>query len=297
MIGIVTVLYNSENVLEDFFKTLELQTIQDFILIGIDNNSRDNSIKKFKTLSSRVGFKTVILEENENWGIAKGNNIGIIHAINLGCDYVLLSNNDIILYPNTIANLLNAISQPNISITVPKILYYNTNGHIWFGGGHFSILSGPRHDFIREKDEGQANTEKLIDYSPTCFMLLKAAVFQQVGMMDETYFVYWDDTDFIWRACHGEKLFMKYVPDACLEHRVGFSSGGEESDFSIKYDNRNKVYFAYKNFSLIRRSIFFLYTFIRYLFKTRRELTPEKRSLVINSWKDGFNLYKNTYYK
>lgn len=292
MIGIVTVLYNSANVLEEFFATLNLQTIKDFVLIAVDNNSRDNSIEIFKDLANKAEFKTILLEEKENWGIAKGNNIGITKALELDCNYVLLSNNDIVLRVDTIERLFCALNDPTISIVVPKIHYYDTNRRLWFGGGRFSMLSGPRHDYLREEDNSQADKEKIIDYSPTCFMLLKSEVFKTVGMMDENYFVYWDDTDFVWRACHKYGLKMLYVPSSLLEHRVGFSSGGDESVFTIKYDNRNKIYFAYKNLSFIRRNVFFIYTLLRYYLKIRKNFDSYKKKLVVQSWKEGYILYK-----
>lgn len=101
-IGIVTVLYNSENVLEDFFRTLDRQTYRDFSLYVIDNHSPDNSLDRARELAATVRFRTEIIAEPENWGVAKGNNIGIVRALAEGCEYVLLSNNDIVLEPDTL---------------------------------------------------------------------------------------------------------------------------------------------------------------------------------------------------
>ena len=73
-----------------------------------------------------------------------------------------------------------------------------------------------------EMDAGQYEKKEFTGYAPTCFMLVEAAVFERIGFMDERYFVYYDDTDFVWRAvklgtelCYS--LFQKESHLLCLE--------------------------------------------------------------------------------
>ena len=94
-IGIVTVLYNSESVLDDFFRTLNEQTYRDFSLYVVDNCSTDAGVERALELSKHCFFKTTIIAESENWGVAKGNNIGIRQALADGCQYILLAINSI----------------------------------------------------------------------------------------------------------------------------------------------------------------------------------------------------------
>ena len=93
-IGIVTILYNSEAVLDDFFESLSHQTFKNFILYIVDNLSPDNSLSRAKSLGKKVDFECVYIENGQNFGVAKGNNIGIKAALKDGCNYILLSNND-----------------------------------------------------------------------------------------------------------------------------------------------------------------------------------------------------------
>ena len=130
LIGIVTVLYNSETVVEEFFETLNNQTFKDFVLYVVDNNSPDNSLEKSKKLAKNCFFKTIFIENSDNYGVAKGNNIGIKKSLEDGCDYVLLSNNDIYLENNTIELLLKNVKNDNAKLAVPKIYYYNCNINI-----------------------------------------------------------------------------------------------------------------------------------------------------------------------
>ena len=80
-IGVVTVLYNGERVLDDFFRSLGEQTYENFTLYVIDNHSQDRSLAKARALASAVRFETVCIAEPENWGVAKGPTSGIVRAL------------------------------------------------------------------------------------------------------------------------------------------------------------------------------------------------------------------------
>lgn len=291
-IGIVTVLYNSESVLEDFFNTLNEQTYKNFVLYVIDNKSTDNSLAAARSLSEEVFFKTVFFAEPKNWGVAKGNNIGIIRALADGCDYVLLSNNDIVLEPNTIQGLVADSIENNTDISVPKILYYGSD-LIWQAGGRFVYCKGSTcHIGNRKKDEGQFDTPARVSYASTCFMLIKRNVFGDIGFMDEHYFVYYDDTDFMWRAVNRRKKIM-YLPDSRIWHKESVSTGGQMSDFTLYYMARNEVYFALKNFGFVHRGIVILYNMLHDLFRKPFSLTTEQRKKVWNGRRDGRKLFKS----
>ena len=176
-------------------------------------------------------------------------------------------NNDIEFPENTIYDMLKYAEEKNESIIVPKIYYYGTN-KLWMAGGHISKLKGTSpHRGDTEEDIGQYDEIEYTKYAPTCFMLIHKDIFKTVGMMDEKYFVYYDDTDFIWRAnTLGYKIV--YFPKSIVNHKVSFSTGGGESSFSIYYGTRNRVYFVFKNFNFIFRNIalfyFLLTRFIKY---------------------------------
>jgi len=245
-IGVVTVLYKSETVLNDFFRTLNEQSYKNINLYVIDNKSPDDSLKKCRDLAKNVWFETKIIENDDNYGVAKGNNQGIEAALKDNCDFVLLSNNDIVLRSDTIERLYIGLKNNNADMTVPKIYFWKTN-LIWAAGGKFVWYTGiNRHFGYKRIDNGQFDYDKKIDYAPTCLMLLKKEVFATVGMMDEKYFVYYDDADFSYRAkVNEQKLFFIY--DSIVEHKEGTSTGGVKSDFTIYYMNRNRIYFAKKN--------------------------------------------------
>lgn len=256
-IALVTVLYNSEKVLKDFFDSLNLQLFKDFKLFVIDNKSIDNSIQKTKEFSEKVFFETQLIQNDDNYGVAKGNNIGIINALQQEFEYVLLCNNDIVLNDNTILNLYNGLQETNSDIVVPKIFYFDTP-KIWCAGGKFKLLPGSIEHFgLAKNDSIKYSKQKKITYSPTCFMLIKSKTFYDVGLMDEKYFAYFDDTDFIYRCIKQKKKKMFFIPNSTLLHKESFCSGGSKSDFKINLYYRNKIYFC-KKFSHLSNIIYII---------------------------------------
>ncbi len=292
-IGIVTVLYNSETVIEDFFRTLDAQSYRDFVLYAVDNQSPDRSLSLAKKMSSCVGFQTIFIENPLNYGVAKGNNIGIKKALEDGCDYILLSNNDIVLTSETISILLDTMLSFHATMATPKIYYYGTD-KIWCAGGDFDYVRGGAYHYGQLKeDNADLNAIKFINYSPTCFMLIEKDVFHRIGFMDERYFVYYDDTDFLYRCTRRGKESLLYVPKSLVWHKVSTSTGGALSDFSLKYMSRNQIYFILKHFSAFQKVVAFSYLFIHSIIRKPFLLSTSQCRLIISSYKEGFRMYKN----
>lgn len=239
-IGIVMVNYNGLKFQNDCLKTLYNQEYQNFEVVVVDSNSHDDSIKKLRENYPQVH----VICENENVGVAVGNNIGIKYCLQNDAEYILLLNNDTELDPMLLSNLINKASPK--CIVVPKIYFYSPNNWIWFGGGYldWNKASG-YHIGLKEIDKGQFDEEKDISYSPTCCMLIHKDVFNKIGLIDENTFMYYDDTDFCVRLLdNGYRI--RYVPSAYLWHKVSSSSGGMSNRIGVYYNNRNQLYFMCK---------------------------------------------------
>ncbi len=245
-LGLVTVLYNCEGVLQDFFDTLAIQTYKDFELIIVDNFSKDKSLDTCKKLALSAPFKCYFIENEVNLGVAAGNNQGIKIAFEHNCEKILLTNNDIVLREDTIQELYDSHIANNADLSVPKIYYAGTN-KIWCAGGKFNKLKGTTTHFGYCKEDAEKFNElKQVEYAPTCFMLINKEVFNNVGLMDEKFFVYYDDTDFVYRSVIKKSFSLWYIPNSIVQHKVSFSTGSE-SDFNIRYMLRNRIYFAKKH--------------------------------------------------
>lgn len=290
LIGIVTVLYNSESVIKDFLFSLDNQSYSNIILYVIDNKSPDYSLSICREDLKAVSFKSVIIENEHNGGIAQGNNIGIKQALKDGCELILLSNNDVVFDQKTIEYLLSGLKSNNAGMAVPKIYYHGTR-QIWAAGGFFQKWSGlVLHYGDKQIDTGQFDIDRRVTYAATCFMLIDKQVFQKTGMMDERYFVYWDDTDFVYRALkRGESLW--YIHDSVVFHKESTSTG-YMSDFSVKYLTRNSVYFALKNYNQLYAWYVILLNIVYHVFILLFKWPFSKWKIRLESYKEGFCLYR-----
>lgn len=289
-IGIVTVLYNSESVLEEFFDTLSKQTYTNFILYVVDNLSPDNSLKLSQSLKNKYNFETVIIENDANYGVAKGNNIGIKKAVENNCDLILLSNNDVAINPDAIEKLVLGLDKHNADLAVPKIYFYGTN-QIWAAGGGYNFRNGLTVQYGQnDEDKGQFNIDKSVDFAPTCFMLIKKEIFSTVGLMDESFFVYYDDTDFVYRALNEKKKTLWYVSDSVIYHNESTSTG-KMSDFSVKYLWRNLAYFALKNYSFIYKLYVIFYNFLYIMLVLPFRFSNRQWLIAVKAYFEGLTLY------
>ena len=174
-------------------------------------------------------------------------------------------------------------------MSVPKIYFAGTN-KLWFAGGKFNRFYGTtRHFGLRKDDSPKYNKQKEIEYAPTCFMLINAECFNDVGIMDERFFVYYDDTDFVFRSVIKNKKKLLYVPDSCIWHKVSYSTGSD-SDFGTYYRLRNRIFFAKKHNPYV---FFFYITNLMYHFTVRNIKMIKNRkkwNLCLKAMRDGWSI-------
>lgn len=243
-IGLVTVTYNSGEVLTPFLKCTARQTLADYRLIVIDNASTDRTVEMLKAESDER-IRTILNADNR--GVAEGNNQGIEQCRAEQLRWVLLINNDTEFAPDLLESLLRSAAELDARVLVPRITYYERPDLNWFSGGYFSWWRGfqGRH----EEGSGQGDARpRITQYAPTCCMLVRVDVFDEVGLMDPAYFVEWDDTDFCWRL-NQRKIPIYYDPRISFAHKVGSLTGGPQSPFHVKYYSRNQIYLLRKHFS------------------------------------------------
>ncbi len=216
---------------------------------------KDKSIKLITTL--------------QNTGFAKGNNLGIKYGLKRGCRYFLLLNNDVLVNRQFLRQLLVT----EADLVVPKIYFakgyeFHKNQYqphelgkvIWFGGAEFdwdNVYS--KHLGMDEVDKGQFNQSREIEFANFCCVLIKKEVFKAIGLLDEKYFLYWEDGDFSIRAKQaGFKII--YQPKAVIWHKNSGSSGAG-SVLHDYYLTRNRLIFGFQyaclrtKLALIRESL------------------------------------------
>ena len=241
-------------------------------VIVVDNGSSDGSVAKLKEEFKEVFY----IENKENLGFATGNNVGISYALENGADYILLLNNDTVVeryFLDALARV--AESDERIGIVGPKIYAGMPESSVlWGAGGEIDWGHGRTyHTGYHETDHGQWDKIRDVDYVSGCAMLIKRKVLEDVGLLDERYFLYYEETDFCMRA-NRTGFRVVYVPDAKIWHKAFATTGGENGPVYTYYMTRNRLlfmrrylddaswrrfipYFYYEG--LLRRSAFLLF--------------------------------------
>ena len=278
-IGVVTVTYNSDKVLQPFLSELFAQSFHNFNLYVIDNASEDKTLKILDDLNdNRVNQ----IRNHSNIGVAAANNIGIKKALEDKCSHILILNNDI-EFPNSLfKDMLVSIKKENCSMITPKIMYHSDKDIIWYAGGGFKKSNGylPYHTGFNENIKNNNYQSLYVDYASTCCLLIKKDVFETIGYMDEKYFVYFDDTDFLFRVKKEGVHKIYYDSQITLFHKVGSLTKSLTKEFErsyrthffLKQNIRNHIYFLRKIGS-VYSYLFCLFLFfknnLRFLFSSR----------------------------
>ena len=296
-IGLVSITYNSADVLKPFLECVWKQTHSNFRLYVIDNASADATLS---ILGDEKDSRLIVIKNDKNFGVAKANNQGIKKAISDGCNQLLIINNDVEFETTLIEKLLNAQKESNCSLVSPKMMYFDYPENIWYAGSWFNKSKGylPLHRGMRELDKGQFDKIVEVEYAPTCCLLVKKEVFEDVGFMNEKYFVYFDDTDFSYRVWQDGRHKMLYFPFVEFYHKVGsltksFNKEWDRiyrGDFFIKQNTRNHIYFL-KQIGGVFSYIFIFWLFfknnIRFVTNSRIRKNAATWRLINKSYFEG----------
>lgn len=242
-VSIILVNYNNYTDTIECIESLVNIEYEYYNIIVVDNASDNNS---YDILRSR--FPDInIIKSNVNLGFAGGNNVGIKYALEQGADLVLLLNNDTIVEKDFLTYMVSTILEDeNIGMVCCKIKYYSNKDKIWFAGGNINWSRlNVKHIGQGEIDDGRFDMKKEINFATGCCLLIKKEVFEKVGLLSEEYFMYFEDVDLCVKVVDaGYKVI--YEPKAVIYHKVGFSCGGEESEFALRWGNRNRIIFMKK---------------------------------------------------
>ncbi len=204
----------------------------------VDNASGDDSMR---IIQERFGtgqqIEAILLDDN--YGFSYANNVGIRRAAAWGADYFLLLNNDTEAEEDMLAQLLVCAQKHPDCMIAPKICYSDYRDVIWSAGGEVSpVIRKVRHIGLNRKDTGQFGEERRIGFATGCCLLLPEAVIKRAGLLDERFFLYYEDTEYSFRL-RETGIAIWYCPQAVIYHKVGASSKGADSPLCAYYIARN----------------------------------------------------------
>jgi GT2 family glycosyltransferase len=242
-VGIVVVNYNSARFIDEFCASLQAVDYPAWQLIVIDSGSSDGSMDTI----GRAFPKATHVRCAENIGFAAGANIGIERSLALGVEYLLFLNNDVTLTPDFLSRLVAAADAK--TMVVPKILYHFDHSLISTHAGGFDWRLGLFRDTYGGRPDGPETSRRREDLATAsfCCALVPARAFRDAGVLDERFFMYYEETDFIRRA-QGAGYRVRYEPSAVIYHREsGSSGGGWMTPFKQYYATRNRLYLVRKH--------------------------------------------------
>jgi len=228
--------WNEANMTIEAVKSLRSMTrVPDLILV-VDNGSDSDCRETLQQLATTENVELRFLPEN--LGYAAGNNFGIRIALDKGCDWILVLNNDLTVMTDTASRLLSAAQRiDNVGLVSPTIC--SPRGEILFSGERFSwLLGGPRRNNGADILPGVALSPVA---SGACF-LASREIFTRVGLLPEEYFLLWEDIEYSFRvSLAGFKNIC--VRNARAIHRAS-STIGRATPLRTYFSMRNRLVFA-----------------------------------------------------
>jgi hypothetical protein len=208
--------WNQKDLTLECLASLAQLDYPNYEVVVVDNGSREDEAA---VIASQFPSVTVLRNER-NLGFAEGNNVALRYALEQAPDYVMLLNNDTVVDPAMLRYLVAVAEEdPQIGIVGPKINYFTEPQTIWSAGGILDRRMMPILLGLDEADEGQHDTLREVDWVTGCALLMKTRVIREIGLIDDRFFIYFEENDWCYRAQQAGFLVF-YVPAAQMWHKI-----------------------------------------------------------------------------
>lgn len=209
-------------------------------VLFVDNGGSDGSGEAVRAAHPDVEILRIELND----GLAPGVNAGIARALAMGCEYVLLLNDDVVIANDFLEHAIAVASvEPRAASVTGPVFYYDEPERLWYAGGEILWWLGKTYHRGRRVIWGPAFREpRKLGYSSGAAALYRAEALRAVGPWDERYFLVWEDADWCVRA-RRTGWYHRYVPGPKAWHKVSASVGGEKSALYLYFLFRNNIRF------------------------------------------------------
>lgn len=242
-VSIIVLNYNGREDTMACLRSLEHLTYSRASVILVDNASADGTAEAVRGTFPNV----TVIESGGNLGFTGGNNVAIRYALEHGADYVMLLNNDTIVAPDFLNVMVEVMEQDQtIGVTGPMIYYHNNPETIWTAGGSIDWKHGTTNMIgLNQMDVSQFGLSPMpADFVSGCALLARRSVWDKVGLLDDTFFMYYEETEWCVRASRaGYKIMV--VPMAMIWHKISIEERAA-SPLTYYYMVRNRLLFLKK---------------------------------------------------
>lgn len=232
LVSIIVLNYNSKKFIQTCIESILQSCYPDFEVVLVDNNSNDGSLELVRTIFGN-DKRIRIICNMENYGYAKGNNIGIKHAKG---DYVVIINPDVRiddrLWLKKLVDVM--LTDESIGIAAPSILSYDSENVQATGMGFLYPFCSV---FALHKNWSYS---ALLKKCPRPFpvfvaggecMIVRKDLLDRIGLFDATYFMYYEEVDLCWRAWIGG--FRVIAVPTSVVHHYGAGSTDVNKNYPI----------------------------------------------------------------
>ena len=274
---IIILNHNGGEILRDCLRSVFQLDYPNFEVVMADNDSTDGSFEMARENFSRAH----LIKNPKNDGFSAGNNLGIRFALEKTADFIFLLNPDTLIKKNALTELIAAAAEnPQTGIFSPLILE-NKSEKVWFAGGRIE-WSKMRTTHITNIVSAKPYAT---EYLSGCAMLIRKDVFKKIGLLDEAYFLYYEDADFSFRA-RRNGLSLLVVPTARVYH---FEKSAGNIPFKTYWLVFSGLLFFHKNSTFLTRPWLKVYLLGRKI-KNWRSLKQRRDSLA-ETVKKAYNDY------
>ncbi|HEY5199183.1 MAG TPA: glycosyltransferase family 2 protein [Solirubrobacteraceae bacterium] len=235
-VGVVVLSYEGADLTLDCLASLAADDYADRIEIVVDNGSADSVLSRVAELYPG----TVRIRMDRNLGFSAGNNAGMAKALDLGCDHVLILNNDTLVECGAVGAMV-AAARPR-RVVAPLIVYAEAPDIAWYAGARFDPRTG-----MPGRMEGYGRQLRDVDLAPRptqrfsgAAVMVPAVAVREVGMFDDDLFFLFEDVEWSLRLRRAGYQ-IHFEPSARIRHRVARTQGGEHSLSSYYYGTRNQL--------------------------------------------------------
>jgi GT2 family glycosyltransferase len=292
MLGIIIINYNSYEKTIDCISSVKNTYKGDYHIYLLDNASTNESQKVLNELFGEDKRITLILS-NQNHGYARGNNLCLKMAKDDGCEYAIISNNDIVYKEGAVSLLLETVKQDNVLLVGPKVIKPSGEEQFtikWSKPGYWEYIKFETYlrNFFKKQDKRRRvlpdkTTE--VYWIAGCAFIVNMQLFEQIGFFDDYTFLYFEEYILSEKAkSAGFKLL--FCPEAEVLHFHGYSMGGALNVVTRSSNWRSESYFIknYCKWNYIKRYILWQIRVMEIRFNARKS---GKYTEIVRDYKKG----------
>lgn len=230
----VTLTYNRAELTARLLGSLDRQADREFDVIVVDNDSDTDDRELLGAFTAAMALPVEVIFSPTNLGFSGGNNLGIRQALAAGAEWVVLLNNDTEVDPDFMTALRAALAGRDGIVGLP----------LEEAG---TIVRAGRRRWLALALEHHADPDHGSDaYAVGGAMAIHRSVFERIGLLDDAYFLYFEDVDFSARAARCG-IALHFPPGPILRHAVSASTATLGEPLLARYHARNAIRFNRKN--------------------------------------------------